>query len=157
MFYSKKSVNKLAFIPQRGDAKRPRNISIYQYWINSPFRTKLTILLILGAGLPMSLALYGMVNVAKQQFLIKVQASLQQDLAYFQQQMAQVNQENALLASSLAMQSESLSKDQPDDVETNPLTQTQIDTASIPLAAIGPIEPSRYWFASPKNHWPPRP
>jgi signal transduction histidine kinase len=127
MFYSKKSVNKLAFIPQGTNTKRPRNISIYQYWINSPFRTKLTILLILGAGLPMSLALYGMVNVAKQQFLIKVQASLQQDLAYFQQQMAQVNQENALLASSLAMQSESLSKDQ-SDLETDPLTQTQIDT-----------------------------
>jgi signal transduction histidine kinase len=130
MFYPKKSVNKLTFTPKgiSADSKQRRNIAIYQSWINSPFRTKLTILLILGAGLPMSLALYGMVNVAKQQFLIKVQASLQQDLAYFQQQMAQVNQENALLASSLAMQSESLSKDQPDDVETNPLTQTQIDT-----------------------------
>jgi signal transduction histidine kinase len=128
MFYPKKSVNKLTFIPKGADTKRPRNISIYQSWINSPFRTKLTILLILGAGLPMSLALYGMVNVAKQQFLVKVQASLQQDLAYFQQQMAQVNQENALLASALAMHSESLSEDQPDDdVETDPLTQTQID------------------------------
>jgi signal transduction histidine kinase len=141
MFYPKKSVNKLTFIPKGSDTKRPRNISIYQAWINSPFRTKLTVLLILGAGLPMSLALYGMVNVAKQQFLIKVQASLQQDLAYFQQQMAQVNQENALLASALAMQSESLSKDQPDEGEPDPLTQTQIDqvlqhppSASFPIS-----------------------
>jgi signal transduction histidine kinase len=129
MFYLKKSVNKLAFILQGkiADSKQPfsRNTSIYQYWIDSPFRTKLTILLILGAGLPMSLALYGMVNVAKQQFLAKVQGSLQQDLIYFQQQMAQVNQENALLASALAMQTESLAKESAEAESI--LSQTQID------------------------------
>jgi signal transduction histidine kinase len=97
-----------------------------KHWINRSFRTKLTVLLILGAGLPTSLVLYGMANIAKQQLLTQVQASLQQDLNYFQQQMAQVNQENALLAAGLATQAESLAP--PDAVEFEPaLPQTAID------------------------------
>jgi signal transduction histidine kinase len=100
----------------------------YKHWINRSFRTKLTVLLILGAGLPTSLVLYGMANVAKQQLLTNVQADLQQDLTYFQQQMAQVNQENALLAAGLATQAESLVTPQDAEFAPSPLlTQTSID------------------------------
>ena len=79
---------------------------VTQRWSNAKFRTQLAILIIAGATLPTGLVLYGLVSVSEQHLMRKMQTMLQKDLSYFQQQMAQVNREHALLAASLANQIE---------------------------------------------------
>jgi signal transduction histidine kinase len=141
MFDLKKSIQQFRLNTNAQSATKirqnsPKSIVHWGYarWINRQFRTKLTVLLILGAGLPTSLVLYGMAHVAKQQFLAKVQTSLQQDLAYFQQQMGQVHQENALLASSLAQQAAGMTDDfDPRDRLTSPQI-TQLLANPIPAS-----------------------
>jgi signal transduction histidine kinase len=71
-------------------------------WLNCPFQTKLAAFLILGAVLPTGLVSYSLIRLAEAQLLDKVQRSLQKDLAFFQQQQHQLQQNHGLLALSLA-------------------------------------------------------
>jgi signal transduction histidine kinase len=92
-------------------------------WINCSFRTKLAALLFVSAALPTGLVSYSLIHLAESQMHADMRASLQKDLAAFQQQQQQVEQNNALLAAGLAQAVETadIKLDQPEPTQQNQL------------------------------------